>query len=277
MASDARISIGLPDHPKTKKLIRRFGDGAAWRLVRLFLWAASNRSDGDLTGLTNEDIELAVDWSDQENAFVNALVEVGFLDGEEGAYKIHDWAEHNPWAAGANDRSEASKWAALCKRYGRDGAAKRMPEYAERMRPACDADAEECDPHTTGKNPQCPDSVSVSVTDTNSETDKPIVDGKPSTPVCPHQEIIELYHELCPTMPKVKIHTEARRKALQARWRESPKHQSLDFWRSFFDYASSCPLLRGERGEWRADFEWLVTAGNFAKVIEGKYEDRSAA
>lgn len=186
MAGDARISTALPSHPKTKKLIRRHGDGAAWRLICLFLWVAENRSDGNLAGMSVEDIELASDWQGDEGAFVAALSDVGFLDGEEGGYSVHDWAEHNPWAAGAHDRSEASKWAALCKRYGRAGAAERMPEYAERMRTppepqesGSDPDAELCDPHAAGTNPQCPVSVSVSVSD----TDTALVDSKPPTDV----------------------------------------------------------------------------------------------
>lgn len=148
MAGDARISTGLPGHPKTKKLLRRLGHAGPWGLVCLFLWAASNRSDGDLSGMSIEDIELAADWQGAEGEFVRALCEVGFLDGEVVGYRIHDWAEHNPWAAGSADRSEASKWAALCKRYGRAGAADRMPDYAERMRPAHE-------PHATGTKAQC--------------------------------------------------------------------------------------------------------------------------
>ena len=181
MSDDARISTGLPGHPKTKKLIRRHGEGAAWRLICLFLWVASNRSDGDLAGMSVEDIELAADWQGEEGKFVAALSEVGFLDGEEGSYKIHDWAEHNPWAAGSADRSEASKWAALCKRYGKDEAARRMPNYAARMRPAQNGTAEECAPHADGTNPQCPVSDSVSVTDS-------ITDTKPNTEIEPEPE-----------------------------------------------------------------------------------------
>ncbi|WP_289241962.1 hypothetical protein [Delftia sp.] len=101
MATDARISAGLPGHPKTKKLIRRLDDGAAWKLVCLFLWAADNRSDGDLSGMTDEDIELAIDWDGEEGAFVRVLAEVRFLDGEEGQRRIHDWSEHNPWPLAA--------------------------------------------------------------------------------------------------------------------------------------------------------------------------------
>jgi len=44
MSQDARISVGLPGHPKTKKLIKRLGQAAAWNLVCLILWAAANRS-----------------------------------------------------------------------------------------------------------------------------------------------------------------------------------------------------------------------------------------
>lgn len=188
--SDARISTGLPTHPKTKKLLRRLGPAGPWALVCLFLWARDNRADGDLSGMTDEDIELAADWSGDEGAFVAALVSVGFVDGDECARSIHDWSEHQPWSAGADDRKQSSAWAALCKRYGRDGAAERMPEYAARMRkatiPAADSVRHACDPHTprtephaTPTDPQCPAtpqcpasvSVSVSVTDTTSKDD----------------------------------------------------------------------------------------------------------
>jgi hypothetical protein len=133
MASDARINTGLPAHPKTKKVIRRLGEAGAWYTVCLILWTAANRSDGDLTGMSSEEIELAVDWRGQPDAFVKALAECRLLDGEEGAYRLHDWAEHNPWAAGADARSEKSKFAALCKQHGRKEAARLMPEYARRI------------------------------------------------------------------------------------------------------------------------------------------------
>ena len=141
MSLDARLSVLLPSHPKTKKLIRRLGKAGAWDLVRLFLWVASNRSDGDLSGLSDEDLELSIDFDGEEGSFISALVEVGFIDGEAGARKVHDWQEHNPWAAGADARSEKSRWAAVCKQHGRQEAARLMPEYAKRIgaAPADDA------------------------------------------------------------------------------------------------------------------------------------------
>ncbi|HFT6991381.1 MAG: hypothetical protein KH046_00725 [Stenotrophomonas maltophilia] len=133
MSTDARLSTGLPGHPKTKKLVRRLGPAAGWSLVCLILWARSSRPDGDLSGMTAEDIELAADWAGENDALVRELASVGFLDGSEGGYQLHDWAEHQPWSAGAEARSEKAKWAALCRRHGRQEAALLMPEYAAKL------------------------------------------------------------------------------------------------------------------------------------------------
>ena len=129
---DARIAVTLPGHPKTKKLIRRLGDGAAWKLICLFLWAASNRPNGDLSGLADDDIEIAVDWSGEEGAFIGALRSVGFLDGESCAYQIHDWNEHNAWASGADLRSAKARWNAVKRHHGEAEADRQVPEWAEK-------------------------------------------------------------------------------------------------------------------------------------------------
>lgn len=130
MATDARISTGLPGHPKAKKLMRRLGQAAGWNLVCLILWAAANRSDGDLSGMSNEDIELAAEWEGEEGCFVDTLASVRFLDGTEGDYALHDWHEHNPWAAGAEARSAKARWNAAKRHHGVAEADRLVPEYA---------------------------------------------------------------------------------------------------------------------------------------------------
>lgn len=148
MADDARISTGLPSHPKTKKLRRRLGDGGCWALVRLFLWTATNRPDGKLHGMGDEDIELAVDWLGEPGALVAALVSAGFLDGEPSRYSIHDWKDHNPWAASRGQRVEAAR-AAAAARWGRQAERPAaLALDAKRMRPACD-------PHADGMPDAC--------------------------------------------------------------------------------------------------------------------------
>lgn len=136
MADDARISTALPHHPKTVKLQRRLGPPGCWSLVCLFLWVAENRPDGNLQGMTAEDIEIAANWPGSAGDFVRTLAEVRFLDGQEGAYKIHDWAEHNPWAATRPQRAEAAKKAAAARWKSKQAA---VEPDAQRMRPACES------------------------------------------------------------------------------------------------------------------------------------------
>jgi hypothetical protein len=137
MADDARISTALPRHPKTVKLLRRLQERGGWALLCLFLWVAENRSDGNLEGLTGEDIEIAANWAGEPGAFISGLATVGFLDGEDGAFTVHDWAEHNPWAANRGRRIEAARAAASIRweraaqptshRIAEKGDATRMP------------------------------------------------------------------------------------------------------------------------------------------------------
>ncbi|MFT3789628.1 MAG: hypothetical protein QM741_00830 [Rudaea sp.] len=103
--------------------------------------------------------------------------------------------------------------------------------------------------------------------------------GKPSpADDCPHQAIIDLYHEALPALRRVRDWTAARQKLLRARWREKAEHRSLDWWRNFFGYVAASDFLTGRtqnRGgrSWECDLEWLLRPANFVKVIEGKYEN----
>lgn len=94
---------------------------------------------------------------------------------------------------------------------------------------------------------------------------------------CPHQEIIALYHEVLPQCPQVRDWTPARAVQLRARWNEDEKRQSLDYWRQFFEYVKTCDFLVGKTGKtpFFADLEWMTKSGNFTKIREAKYANRS--
>jgi hypothetical protein len=109
-----------------------------------------------------------------------------------------------------------------------------------------------------------------------SKEEKALVASDAGRPDCPHQEIINLYHEHLPELAAIKSWTEKRKKNLQSRWREDEKRQSLDYWKRFFVYVSQSDFLMGRKTEWRADLEWLVNSSNFVKVIESKYENRES-
>lgn len=129
MAEDARLSTSLAEHPKIKKLGRRLGTAGQWHWVCLLLWVASNRSDGSLSGMSDEDIELAASWPADSPPFLPALRDLGLIDGKEFDSEIHDWAEHNPWMAGAKARSAKGRWNAVKRYHGEQEADRLVPEF----------------------------------------------------------------------------------------------------------------------------------------------------
>lgn len=89
----------MPRHPKTLalaqalKISRREAVGL---LIDLWTWGLNCADEtGYLRGITNEGIAMALDWSGRQAAkLVNALVDCGWIDGENGNYSLHDWADY---------------------------------------------------------------------------------------------------------------------------------------------------------------------------------------
>jgi uncharacterized protein YdaU (DUF1376 family) len=96
---------------------------------------------------------------------------------------------------------------------------------------------------------------------------------------CPHEQIVRSYNDiLSHKLPAVKYSLwpkSQRAVHLRARWKEDPKHQSLEFWQGLFEYIrDKCPFLLGEK-DWKADLGWIVNKNNFIKIREGKYERKN--
>lgn len=116
------------------------------------------------------------------------------------------------------------------------------------------------------------------------EQESPIGDltaGKPAIPPCPQQDIIGIYHETLPELRQVRVWNSTRQKLLASRWREAKERQALDWWRDFFGYVRKSRWLMGQKPgrdgrPFDCDLEWLIRPQNFAKVVEGKYEDAAA-
>jgi uncharacterized protein YdaU (DUF1376 family) len=113
----------------------------------------------------------------------------------------------------------------------------------------------------------------------------------PALPTCPHRVLIDLYHAKLPTLPRVRAELWDGSKAehLRARWRwvmtakrdngqryATSETEALAWFGKFFDAVSQSDFLTGRSGQWSAcNFAWLVKADNFAKVVQGNYENRS--
>jgi uncharacterized protein YdaU (DUF1376 family) len=73
--------------------------------------------------------------------------------------------------------------------------------------------------------------------------------------------------------PKVQRLTAARSKQLAGRIKEAG---GLDGWQAALQKAGESDFLCGRNGAWSGfGFDWMVKAGNFTKLMEGNYENRS--
>ena len=89
----------LFEHIKLRKLVRRLGmprPHVVGHLECLTHYVSHHHPTGDITGLADEDIELAAEWEGEPGAFVAAAIAERFVDRDEEGTRIHDWMDWAP-------------------------------------------------------------------------------------------------------------------------------------------------------------------------------------
>lgn len=114
MAEDIRVKVGFFQHYKTRLLRNLLGADAVLSLLELWSFAAQNKTKGILTNMDVNMIEVAAGWNGESGKLVEVLLspEIGYLEKADGAYKIHDWSEHQPFVAYEEERREMARKAA---------------------------------------------------------------------------------------------------------------------------------------------------------------------
>lgn len=121
------------------------------------------------------------------------------------------------------------------------------------------------------------DSDTDSEEDTEKDSDP---EGKqPNLSPCPHEKIIEKYHEHLPMLPKVKVWDGKRKKDLKSRWDENKEMQSVESWEAMFqDIAKRRPFLLGENDRgWKGNLGWFAKKENFLKIVNGEYVSKKSS
>lgn len=85
------------------------------------------------------------------------------------------------------------------------------------------------------------------------------------------QAIVDAYNKECPSLPSVRILSDARKRDIRNRL----KKYTFDDFVELFRKAESSDFLKGNKqGEWRATFDWLIKEDNMAKVLNGNYDNK---
>lgn len=112
-------------------------------------------------------------------------------------------------------------------------------------------------------------------------------------PSCPHTRLLELFAKHLPELPQPKpeLWHGKSADAMRARWKwllgakrtngtryATNAAEAVDWFDRFFGYVGTSDFLTGRNGKWtNCDLGWLMKADNFAKVVQGNYENKEAA
>jgi hypothetical protein len=112
MNVDIRLKVTWYTNLKRKKLQRLLGAAGPLAFIDLLIYTSMHRPTGNLTDMDEADIEIAAQWDGEKGEFVQTLLKLNFLEKKEKYYALHDWKEHNAYAAKAPERSERARKAA---------------------------------------------------------------------------------------------------------------------------------------------------------------------
>ncbi len=86
--------------------------------------------------------------------------------------------------------------------------------------------------------------------------------------------VLNAYHSLCPSYPKVKVLSDARKKAIKARL----NYYNMEDLEEAFRKAEASDFLKGKNNRnWQANFDWIMKDRNLAKILDGNYDNRQSA
>lgn len=86
------------------------------------------------------------------------------------------------------------------------------------------------------------------------------------------KQVAALFNQICVSYPSVQSLSEARKKAIKARF----KTYTLEDFEILFEKAEASDFLKGGNGRnWSANFDWLIRDSNMAKVLDGNYDNKS--
>jgi hypothetical protein len=240
---------------------------AMWAFV---LETASSDADrGTIGQLDYEAIEHLLGLEDgQSFKILDAMAQRGLIEGS----RIASWDKRQP----KRERDT-------------DSSAERTRQYRERQRDAVAASNNHvtpCDATEHQKNARGEERREEEI---DKEEPTVLVDTPAANrpPACPTEQIVDRYHQRLPTLPRVEVLNDTRKRHIAARWREvladpdiakspEPRAAALEFFDWYFEHAAKSRFLTGRSKDWRADIDFLMTSSKFAKVIEGHYHKEHA-
>lgn len=260
-----KITTDMFDNRKIKHL-RKMPEGNNIVLIWVMLLTMAGRCNASGMIFLTENIPyttkmLADELDFDENTIVLALKvlsEFGMIVYDDNCFSISNWEEHQNIDGMERIREQ-------------NRIRKQKQREREKMLALEDSHAK-C--HVTVTQSHATD---IDIDKDIYEYKNPLILKESNTKVLPkkneninYQEIVDKYNSICLSLSKVKKINNARKKAINARL----KMYTLEEVISVFEIAEASNFLKGANNiNFKADFDWLMSDRNMAKVLEGKYDN----
>lgn len=286
MAGDwIKMRSNLWDDPRVSKVCDMTNQPEAMVIGGLYwLWAMADQhtEDGVLCGLTLRQIDRKTGIE----GFGDAMVAAGWLSTDGESVSIPNFEEHN--GTSAKKRIQTARRVAAHKAGG--NAADVVVGAVGGDLVTQDAQGGNADsvssalPREEKRREEEERKRSVA---SPAEAGQATAGAAQPVPACPADRLVELYHEVLPELPQCRLMPDARRKALQRRWRwvltsrlpgggrrAQSADDALDWFRRFFERARGSDFLmgRGHRSAghegWQCDLDFLLGDKGLKTVVE---------
>ena len=242
-----KLSVGLPDNRKIKQ-IRKLPDGDSLALLWVFLMclAGETNEDGAIyftPEIPYTDEMLAEEFRMDINTIrlgLKTFQNFGMLEIVDDIIKLDSWEK---WQS--TDRlSEIREYNRLAKQRSR-AKQKQLQSVNDKSmtsQPCQDTDID----------------IELDIDKNKNRID--------------YTHIIDMYNDICVSLPRVKSLSDNRKKAIKDRLNS----YSIEQFEELFRKAEQSSFLKGANNHnWSANFDWLIKDSNFAKVLDGNYDNKT--
>ena len=288
MATDVKwvkLKVGMFDGESFKKIKRAEIGGAKFRDKLTAVWfelmdfagkcnhAGAFINSREIPFSSIDEIAIMIDREPKElDLCMQFFINEGMVEIVDNIYQLSNWTQYQN-EEGLEKIRERRRIAQA------NWRAKKALEAAKNEEKGADVDSTV---DTTEVSTDDLPSISISLSNSNNSNsleDKEIEgygekEEKPANARIDYVAIKTMFNELCPSFPSCVAMSEARKKAIKARFTSGYK---MEHFRTLFQKAEASSFLKGRNDKnWMASFDWLIKDSSMAKVLGGNYDDRQA-
>ena len=182
------------------------------------------------------------------NMAIQTFEQFGMVEIVDGVITIPNWGKHQ-----SLDQLESKK--AYQRKY--------MKEYREKQKNLL------C---KTNSKSNCKTNSKSNVSSIDKDIEREVEEEREKDKRINYQLIADMYNDICISFPRLTVLSDKRKQAIKARLNKYTVEQIKEV----FEKAEASDFLKGSNNiDWQANFDWMMKDSNFAKILDGNYENKT--